>query len=95
MNYGKKTERDRVTEIEQDLIFQRFHQEVIKNFNNVDHRIFLDSQRCQRDILHVRYLNIFTLHSHNSLNLLFLDNSNNFIKTYIQNKMLRIFKNPI
>ena len=52
--FSRRSERDKVTEIEQDLLFQKFHQEIIKNFNAVDKKILLDSQRNQRDMMNIR-----------------------------------------
>lgn len=43
-----------MSEIEQDILFQRFYQEVIKNFNAIDQKLLLDQQRCHRDILTLR-----------------------------------------
>ena len=45
--FSRRTQREKVSEIEQDILFQRFYQEVIKNFNTIDQKVFLDSQRCQ------------------------------------------------
>lgn len=52
--FSRRTQREKVSEIEQDILFQRFYQEVIKNFNTIDQKVFLDSQRCQRDVLNIR-----------------------------------------
>ena len=52
--FSRRSERDKVNEIEQDLLFQKFHQEIIKNFNSIDKKILLDSQRNQRDIINLR-----------------------------------------
>lgn len=52
--FNKRTERERVTEIESDLLFQKFYQEVIKNFNSIDHKILMDSQRQQRDYMNLK-----------------------------------------
>ena len=52
--FSRRTQREKVSEIEQDILFQRFYQEVIKNFNTIDQKVFLDSQRSQRDILNIR-----------------------------------------
>lgn len=52
--FSRRTERDKVNEIEQDLLFQKFHQEIIKNFNAIDKKLLLDSQKNQRDILNLR-----------------------------------------
>jgi hypothetical protein len=38
-----------VYEIEHDMLFQKFHQEVIKNFNIIDQKFMNESQRQQRD----------------------------------------------
>ena len=52
--FSRRTQREKVSEIEQDILFQRFYQEVIKNFNTIDQKVFLDSQRSQRDVLNIR-----------------------------------------
>lgn len=49
--FHRRTERDKVHEIEHDLLFQKFHQETIKNFNTIDQKLLLDSQRQQRDVM--------------------------------------------
>jgi hypothetical protein len=43
-----------VHEIEHDLLFQKFHQEVIKNFNVIDQKFMIESQRQQRDNMALR-----------------------------------------
>ena len=43
-----------MNEIEHDLLFQKFYQEVIKNFNTIDQKLLADSQKHQRDVLNLK-----------------------------------------